>query len=447
MIRRDIVEKVILNGELTKQKLQEILSWFYINQKPKLDKSYNYFLGKQEINNKVYSDKSKPCNRIVVNFCHQIVQQYLGFNIGIPVTYEVDDGIKWVLDYNDVVAKDNVFLRNALIYGKSYEIQYLDEDGIDRFDSSDTRFSLEIYGDELNQDEPKYFIRIYCIDNTDLATMNNSNWRVEVYDKDNIYTYSCNYAYSNLNLIDTKPHYFGQVPVVVFDLNEEAESIFGQIMSLQDAYNKLLSSEVDDWEAFVDCYLLLKNVQADAEDVAKMKTDRVLVLDGDSDADYLTKNVNTSQIQELLTNVKEMIFKMSNAPDFSDPNFMAQSGIALQYKLTGFNNVSKAIMNRMERALRKRIELIQSIDKIVEGTNIWTDVGIKFTQNIPANITDAAQIVNILRGVVSTETLLGLLPFVTDIEKEMQKIEKENKANADLYSFTATEEQGEGDVE
>lgn len=431
--------KIIINGELTEAKLKSILTSFYMNEKPKLEKYYNYYVGKQDILNKHYADSSKPCNRVVVNFCNQIVQQYLGFNIGIPVTYEVDQEIQDILNYNDVTDKDNLLLRNALIYGKSFELNYLDNEGQNRFDCIDTRYGIDIYGDDLQQDELKYFIRMYCVDNTDKLEIND-NWRVEVYDKNNVYLYKCNYNFTDLKIINIRKNFFSQVPVTVLSLNEEEQSIFAQIISLQDSYNKLISSEVDDWESFVDCYLILKNVQADTEDINKMKVNRVLLLDNDSSAGYLTKNVNNTQIENMLDNIKELIFKMSNAPDFSDPNFMGNSGKALQYKLTGFNNISKAIMDRMERTLRKRIELIQDIGKI-KGVNDFADVRIKFTQNIPADEAEIANMVNSLRGLVSDRTLISLLPFVSDVDKEIEQLQEENAEKVDLYRFKSENEQ------
>ena len=222
------------------------------------------------------------------------MQQYLGFNIGVPVTYEVSEQVQDILNYNDVTDKDNLLLRNALTFGKAFELQYIDTDKKTRFDVIDTRFGVDVYGDELEKDELKYFIRMYCTDTTTLTDTN--NWRVEVYDNRNIYIYSANYTFTNLTLLDTQVHNFGQVPVTVFMLNEEAQSIFAQIMSLQDAYNTLISSEIDDWEAFVDAYMVLKGVTADDEDIKGMKENRILILDPDSSAEYLTKQVNDSQI-------------------------------------------------------------------------------------------------------------------------------------------------------
>lgn len=428
----------IISGEMTEDKLRQILNKWNVEVKPKLKKYYNYYIGKQAISTKTYVDPSKPCNRIITNYCHQIVEQYLGFNIGIPITYEVPDNIRHFLDYNDVTDKDNLLLKNALIFGKAFELQYLDEDKKNRFNVIDTRFGIDVYSDELEKDELKYFIRLYCINNID--ELKQDNWRVELVDKDKITTYKASFDFALLDKIEENEHNFNQVPVVVFNLNDDKESIFAQIMSLQDAYNTLLSSEVDDWEAFCDAYMVLKGVSADDDEIAKMKENRVILIDNDADAKYLIKDVNDNQIEGMLTNIKEMIFKLSNSPDFTDKEFNTSSGVSLQYKLIGFSNVSKAIVSRMERAVRKRIELFQSIENIKDPEVGFEDIYITFTQNIPDNIEENAEIVVMLQNIVSNETLLKLLPFVKNPEEEIKKLLKEredkiiaanNQANSD----------------
>mgnify|MGYP003311877078 CR=1 FL=1 len=49
------------------------------------------------------------------------------------------------------------------------------------------------------------------------------------------------------------------------DINIEETSIFNQITSLQDSYNTVLSSSIDDWESFCDAYLLLTAIQTQTE--------------------------------------------------------------------------------------------------------------------------------------------------------------------------------------
>ena len=95
----------------------------------------------------------------------------------------------------------------------------------------------------------------------------------------------------------------------------------------------------------------------------------------------------------------------------------------------------------MRKALQKRIELICAILNLTEGSDeYWRDVQIVFTRNLPQNDTELASLVNTLRGIVSTETLLSLLPFIKDPVAEMERVKEEKQLNMSLYSFGNTEE-------
>ena len=214
-------------------------------------------------------------------------------------------------------------------------------------------------------------------------------------------------------------------------------------MSLQDAYNNLLSAEIDDFDAFADAYLILKGVVADSDDLANMKQNRVLLMDAEDSAEYLTKNISDTQIQNMLQNINDQIHKMSNSPDFNDEKLMAQSGIAMKYKLIGFENVSSAIVANMTKALQKRIELICEVLNLTDGVTMWRDITITFTRNLPENTIETAQMVNQLRGLVSDETLLSQIPFITNPAEEVERVKEQKQLNADLYSFPIGHEEEE----
>ena len=45
---------------------------------------------------------------------------------------------------------------------------------------------------------------------------------------------------------------------------------------------------------------------------------------------------------------------------------------------------------------------------------------------------------------MSDETLLGLIPFVTDVNAELEKVKAQKESNIDLFSLgTTTEEDGD----
>lgn len=424
------------NEELTTDRLGKILMDFQTAKLPELQRYYNYYKGKQAITLKMATDAGKPCNRVVVNYCYNIVQNYLGYMTGIEIGYDNDGRFEQIIDvlkYNDVKAEDSELLRNALIFGRAFEINYIDEDGKQRFRTLDPRECIPVYDNTLSN-ELLYVIRFYS---EALVNEQLESYIVEVYDANKVTIYSSSVGFSSFTYRDEIPHFFGQCPVTVFSLNAEEVSIFSQIISLQDAYNELLSSEVDDFAAFADAYLVLKGITADEEDLVSMKEHRVLMMDADADAQYLTKSIGDTQIQNMLQNVNDQIHKISASPDFNDDKFMAQSGIAMRYKLVGFENRASAIESNMKKALQRRLELISAILGLIGSTEeaLWREAQITFTRNLPADLAQTVQIVNQLRGIVSQETLLTLLPFVQDVDEEMERVRAEKEESMELYNF------------
>ena len=385
------------------------------------------------------TDLGKPANKVVVNYCYNIVQNYRGYLTGIDIAYSSDkniDQVFEVLNYNDVKQEDSNYLQDALVYGCAYEIAYIDEWGKHRFKTLDPKNVIPIYDDTLDQD------LVYCIRFWSNKIADKDFYIVEVYSQSEIKTYKSDMGFQTFELVKEEPHYFGMVPITVFELNNDRVSIFDQIMTLQDAYNKLLSAEVDDFESFADAYLVLKGMMGtNPEDLADAKRTRAFMIDSDADVSYLTKDISDTQIQNMLNNINDNIHKIANSPDFNSDKFMAQTGIAMRFKLVQFENASSAIEAEMRKALQRRIELICAIGNI-KGDNLsFDDVKITFTRNLPTNLTETAQVVNSLRGLVSDQTLLSLLPFVEDSQAELDRLNQQKQMNMDMYSFTPGNEE------
>ena len=428
--------------QLTQELLQKLISKFKMNNLPKLQKWKNYYNGKHIILQKTYNDASKECNHIVTNYCKIITDTYAGYICGKPITYSSNDDItdiQEVINYNDSNAEDMNWVTNALIYGVGYELKWLDKYAQVRYSQVHPTNCFAIYDNTLDC-ELLYFVRWYEAD----SISDTETYIVEVYDSEKKVRYKTRSLGSSLDYIDEAPHYFGDVPVSVFSLNEDQESIFNSIISLNDAYNELQSSEIDDFNAWVDAYLVLKGVDADAEDIAAMKENRVLVVPADASAEWLTKNANDTQIVNMLDNIKKNIFKVTACPDMADETFLAQSGTALAYKLVGFENVASSIVARFTKAIQRRIELICNVLNLKASEAVWRDININFVRNLPVNLTEVIQLVNNLKGSVSDATLLSQLPFIDDTQAELEAVQKQKQANMALYSFgtpTAAEDE------
>lgn len=428
------------NTELTTELVSEFIRDFQVTKLPQLRKYKDYYDGNQEILNKTVSDKSKPNNKLVCNYCSDITENYNGYLTGIPISYNSSDDITeilQVLNYNDVHQKDNELLKQALIYGIAYELNYLNEEAMQKFKVLNSEECIPVYSNDL-EEELLAVIRVYSA-----ADIKNKRKRkLDLITSTSIKHYDTDVSYSTLKLVDEVPHYYHQVPVTVFKLNSDCHSIFHKVISLQDAYNKLVSASVDDYEAFVDAYMVLKGMTADSEDIALMKENRVLLLDDEDTAEYLTKTTDTSAIENLLQRINDQILKIAKSPDFNDEKFLAQSGIAIKFKMCGMENNASNIEANMRKALQHRLELIAAIQSLTLDEIVWRDIQIVFTRNLPINMLETADLVNKLRGLVSDRTLLSQIPFVLDTDKELELVKEQFENSPTLFNFN-----GDGDNE
>ena len=421
--------------ELSVELLQKMINKFYTEIEPKISKYKNYYDGKQAILNKSYADASKPCNRTVTNYCKNIVDSYCGY-LASPgyISYSSDNDIEEIMNilrYNDYQAEDSDFLLNALIYGVACELMYIDNLGQVRFKLINPTQCFGVYDDSLTGDI-MYFVRMYKASEWD----DTDTYNVDVYSDYSIKHYTMSGRNGYLTFVAEEPHYFGQCPANIFYLPDE-KSIFDCIISLQDAANELLSNEIDDYSAFCDAYLTLIGVDAEAEDIAAMKENRVLVLPDGANASWLTKAANDAQIENLLKRIHESIYRVAACPDFSSESFVGgvSSGIAIRYRLTGMETRAGKICAEMKKALQRRVEIICSIASLKLGEEVFRDIRIDCRRNIPEDLATTITMINNLKGTVSDATLLSQIPFVSDVNAEIEAVQKQKQENMQLYNF------------
>lgn len=416
---------IVSNDELTLEKIIDILQTFRTSEQPRLEKLERYYLGKHNILMRQMADDTQPNNKVVINYPSLICDSYASYLVGTPIVYNGDEQLASVLNYNDVADEDLEIATDANIFGFAIEQLYLDEDGQIRFTRVSPKETILICDNSI-QHNMRAGIKFFPIDDYTFA--------VEVYDKEKVFIYTASTGLSELHLTEERPHYFKDVPFVEYINNEYRQSSFEQVMGLIDGLEKLASDEVNTFEQFCDCYMILKNVVAETEDIQQMKQNRVLLLDSDSDASYLTKQVNIEQITSLKNEFVENIHKISCVPDMNDEQFASNaSGVAIRYKILAFENQTAKKERKFKKGLQRRLELINNILSITGKA--YLDTQIIFTRNLPVNELEIAQEVNMLRGLVSNKTLLAQLPFVDDIETELEQIQEETEQTASLYSF------------
>lgn len=416
--------------ELTPDLLHKMIVRFNTDVRKELIKYKNYYLGKQAIENKEYLDSNRKCSKTVTNFCRNIASSYAGY-IASPgcISYRCGEDMEDIMDvlrWNDHQTEDSDFLLDALIYGTAAELMYIDETGQTRFRKIDPTTCFAVYDDTLSGDL-RYFVRIY-----DTNQWDNSNvYRVDVYSDYSITHYEMHGDNGQLVWIGEEPHYFSQCPANVFNLADE-ESVFACIMGLQDAYNTILSGQIDDYAAFCDAYMVFNTEQKlNEENINDIKNLKVIALSKDSSVSYLTKDATNAQVENILDRIQEAIYRIAQCPDFSSESFVGgvSSGVAIKYRLTGMETKSAAIAAQLEKALKRRIEIICGIASLKVGEEVWADIEIDFKRNIPEDISSTVNMINSLHGLVSDATLLSQLPFIDDVNAELETLQEQKKNN------------------
>ena len=381
------------------------------------------------IKGRVYKDLTKPHNKIANGYASYITDTLVGYFMGKPITYNYpDDGVLEYLnqtfEYNDEADENMELAKSASIYGVAYEQLYMDEDGVLRFKTLPTMECIPVY-DTTIENNLLYFIRYYedCDILTDEVTV-----RIDVIDSERTVSYVADQLLSGLTMVDEVPHYFKMVPIAVFKNNEEEVGDFERVIDIIDAYDKMQSDNLNDFEYFVDAYLALYGYNADGESVAQMKRDRVLLMDEGTSAEFLTKTTSDTYIENMKNRLDNDIHKFSFCPNMSDEAFASNaSGIAIKFKTLGTENLTATKERKFKRGLQQRFELMSTVTAMLGTTFDWRELEIIFTRNLPTNDNDVATMVNTLKDIVSTETLLAQIPFVTDVPAELERLKKEKE--------------------
>lgn len=175
--------KFVLNKdtELSETLIQKILTKSR-SELERLNKLESYYLNKNTILNRVMADSAKPNNKIANPYASYITDTLCGYFVGEPITYSsLDEGALDALNncllYNDAADEDMELARTVSIYGRGYELFYIDDDGITRFTNFTPKDLIVIYDDSIEGD---ILYAIRKIPQYDILT-DTKSYKIEVY--------------------------------------------------------------------------------------------------------------------------------------------------------------------------------------------------------------------------------------------------------------------------
>lgn len=425
-----------------------------------IDLLISYQNGSHPILNRVMTNEFVPNNKLVNNFPRYITTVSVGYFMGNPISYQPTDvtkaeeveKFKEILKTVDVESVDVDLSTSCSMTGVGYELikTFIGDDGdvLPKSYSLDSRTTF-VVKDNTVEENP-----LFGVYYRDIKTGygRKSNTKVIIATKDKMIEF--NLKDKNLEFISEVDHYFGIVPIIEYKNNLGLRGDYQDVLTLIDAYNMLQSDRINDKEQLIDAILMLKNVNLeDSETVKNIRENRILVLPADGDGEWLTKQLQEADVEILRKTLENDIHKFSLTPNITDEQFSGNaSGVAMQYKLFGFEQLIKTKERFYQEGLRMRIKAYLNF---LQKKHYIGDLGLKdiefiFNRNLPTNNIEIAQMVSQLKNILSDETLISQVPFVKDVNVELKRLDKQEKKRNDSiqrsFGFPNPEE-GEVDVE
>lgn len=389
----------------------------------------DYYHNKHKILDRTYDDPSKPNSRVCVDYSSYICQIRNGYFSSSPLSLDSENKdylreINKVLDENDFKKVFSELDNISSIYGHAFLCMYIDEEGIIRLVPQNPTDWIYVRSNDLLQ-TPKFAIRYYKYFDD---VVNDVCYDIELYTATEIVNYEG--TPNSLREVGRRPHYFGSLPVLEFAENKVRQGAFESVIGLIDAYESVLNDNINNISYFDSCYLVLTNCEADEEDIAQMKQNRVIVLPENASAQFLMKNLNETFIKNSLQDIREAIFVCACCPLLSDSSFSSNSsGVSISYKLFSMEKSIQNKENIFRKSFNDMFAMIRNILNL-KGAKFTTEdkILMTYTRSNPVkDLTSIADAVSKLRGTVSNASLLSQLDFVGDVSLEKQRLMQEKE--------------------
>lgn len=380
---------------------------------------------------------------------------------------EIEELISHIVDYNDDGALFLELVLDFLVKRACYEIYYKDkETGEITIARSDALETVAIWDYSL----PKNLIGIYRIIQTTMAngeyqnmveliTSKGKRYYMDTPEKRKLFgteKYEIKFKNESLFKEDKKARqprkWDNDIPATAIE-QEDGLAIFEPVISLIKAYQQVIQNSRNTFkyndEAILKVIgyrpqhdLMIQDENGnDIINPARVKEDeyvlnsRVRYLDGDketnADLAWVTKEVNDSALQNHKKTLMDIICLCSFCPNMTDLGFTsADNNSALEKKFFSLQQYIATFEGEFKKGLLRRWEIILNKFNKEKGKQYdFRDITITLQRNIPTDTKSETERAKGLRGLLSDETVISMLPDDLDAQSEIDKMKNQNEEN------------------
>lgn len=441
------------------RKLETILrAWLDSPQRKEQLLAEQYYLGNQDIlkrekkvigaDGNLTTINNVATNRIVDNVYAKLVNQKTSYCLGKPIIIATSND-----DYFECLRKvfnkrNHRTLRElaqfAVNEGIAYIYPYYNEAGEFKFAVFPAHEICPIWKDKRHyelESAMRYYSEEVFTDNGGVDIV----YHVDLFTTQGI----THFKYQGASLvIDDSPHTdymyvegvgynWTRLPIIPFKYNSEELPLIRRVKSLQDALNEVMSNFKDNMDEDPRTSILVlknydgTNIPEFRQNLATYGVIKVTTVDGvQGDVDVLKVEVNSQNYQAIIMQLKRAIIENGYGFDAKEERM---DGDPNQMNIESMYTDIDLDVDAMESEFQAGFEeLTWFVDQylIHTGNPDYTDEEVDFIFDRDFFINENAKIDNVMKsvGLVSKKTLLAQHPMVTNVLREMQLIEEEQKA-------------------
>ena len=382
--------------------------------RPERQRLFDYYRGEQTVN-KGETVRGRPDNRLRAPFPRYITEVHTGYFLGLPPTLAYGDAAAGGLyaDLSRALDLPHLYFdlgRDLSVCGAGFALVWVERDGVKvcRCDPCDC---FAIRSGEAGAPLLAAVRLLASGGETHGVLYTPEALMPFVWDGNGV------------TLGQAEKNLLGAIPMLPFYNNCQGVGDFEMVTGLVDAYNLLLSGALDDMQSVANAFLALYGMQGTTQkDIEQANRTRILALSEGGRAEFVVKNLNHEALGQLEANLRRSILQLSMTPDLGDEHFAGNSsGVALQYKLWGIEQVRSAKERSFTVGLRSLLSVLSAGERLL-GRGVELSGGeLTFYKNLPQDNTALASTLLSLAPVLSQQTILENLPWVSDAQEELRR--------------------------
>ncbi|MBT2601410.1 MULTISPECIES: phage portal protein [unclassified Oceanobacillus] len=369
-----------------------------------------------------------------------LVDQKVGYLVGDPITigYRDDTDITEVLDLlgddlNDYLTE---LVKNASNRGNDWLHPYIDEKGNFDYIVIPTQEIIPIY-DNSKRKNLLAVIRYYKLDHDDIV-------KVEYWDEREVTYYeivdgklvldateevnpASHFTYYKGN--QSEGYGWEKVPFVEFKNNEDNIPDIHFYKDTIDVYDRIMSDSSNTIEDIQEFIYLLKGYSGEDIDnaITNLKRYKGVAVDEEGGLDIVQGEMPINSIDSFLDRLRETLYEEGQGVDTNTDKFgNSPSGIALKFLFSLLDMKASTMERKFIKALKQFMWFVCEYARM-SGVGDYDSSKFKFTFNKSMLMNDAEQVTMAQqsKGIISDETIAENHPWVSDVEREKERMANE----------------------